>query len=89
MWALSRSSLCGSVTATRAMLAWPGLPVRVGVQRRVAVVFGAAGYSVVSFGANGSAPQLATWKRFARAAVAPSVAADRGVDREADRSWSG
>src|SRR5271170_129346 len=72
MWALSRNSEWGRVTAVKAMLASPGpavrVALRVGVPARLAEPLSLR----ASLGAKGRARQLATWKWVEGLARAPS-----------------
>ena len=77
MWALSSSSAWGRVTAVAAMLASPGLAVRVAVRAGLPARLVAPESFRASLGAKGRAAQLATWKWGARGSPAPpSVAGD-------------
>src|SRR6478609_5790203 len=73
MWALSRNSECGSVTAALAMLALPSgivsVALKAGVPPRLVLPLRES----FSFGLKASASQPATWKRTEGLAIAPSL----------------
>ena len=71
MWALSRNSVCGSVTTALAMLASPGRAVTVACSAGFPDLLVDPESRRPSFGPNGSVPQFATWKWLLREASDP------------------